>query len=297
MFDTIIIGGGPAGLTAGIFSAREGLKTLIIERESIGGQIVSSPLVENYPGYEKISGSELIDKMYEQVTDLGVDIELSEVKEIIPGSIFKVITEDSTYETKTIILATGAKYRKLGIPHEDNLIGKGIHFCTTCDGPFYKDKIVAVIGGANSAVINAIYLASIAKKVYLIYRKDKLRCEEVLKKQIENTPNVEIIYNSNVTKLIGENELKKIELNNEKELEINGMFLAIGLDAETELAKKLINTDEHGYYLSNESITNIPGLFVAGDVVSKSIRQLTTATNDGTIAAINAYKYIKNLEN
>ena len=168
MYDIIIIGCGPAGMTAGIYAARANKKVLIIEKETIGGQISSSPLVENYPGYKEISGSELANNMFEQVTALGVDVELDEVKKIEHGKIKKVITLDNVYEAKAVIIATGSRYKLLGLKNEDNLIGNGIHFCVACDGAFFKDKIVAVIGGGNSAVINAITLSDICKKVYVI---------------------------------------------------------------------------------------------------------------------------------
>ena len=198
MYDCIIIGGGPAGITAGIYCQRANLKTIVFEKETIGGQIASSPLVENFPGFKSISGVELANNFYEQAESLGLPIEIEEVLEIIPGKINKVVTDMGEYEAKTIILATGAKYRLLGLPNETNLIGKGISFCTSCDGAFYKGKDVAVIGGANSAVTNALYMSNLCNKVYLIYRGAKLKCEEVLKDKLEAKDNVEIIYNANV---------------------------------------------------------------------------------------------------
>ena len=210
MYDCIIIGGGPAGLTAGIYLARANKKTLIIEKENIGGQIASSPLVQNYPGFVSITGAQLANNLYEQVENLNVPIELEEVIKIEDGIIKKVITDYNTYECKSIIIATGAKYRLLGLDNENELIGKGIHFCVSCDGAFYKDKEVAVIGGGNSAVTNAIYLAGLCKKVYLIHRKDQFNCEEELKKTLNNLENVETIYNSNVVEIKGDNNLEEI---------------------------------------------------------------------------------------
>lgn len=294
MYDLIIIGAGPAGLTAGIYARRANLKTLILEKETIGGQISSSPLVENYPGFEEISGAELSNNFFNQVISLGADFEIEEVIEIIDGKIKKVITDSSEYETKSVIIATGAKHRLLGIENEIDLIGKGIHFCTTCDGAFYKDKNVAVVGGANTAAENAIYLASLCKKVYLICRKDKLRCENKLVEKLDDLSNVEILYNANVKKINGE-ELESIvvqKLDKEKKLDVEGMFISIGLDPNNEVAKDLVDLASNGYIQSNECKTNKKGIYVAGDCREKEVRQLTTAVNDGTIAAMHAINFI-----
>lgn len=296
MYDAIVIGAGPAGLTAGIYLARGGAKTLIIEKESIGGQIASSPLVENYPGFKSVSGSELVDTLYEQVVDLGVDIEIGEVKSIENGEIKKVFVDDAVYETKTVIIATGVKHRKLNLEKEEEFIGSGIHFCATCDGPFYKNKVVAVVGGANSAVINAIYLSSLCDKVYLIYRGKDLRCENKLKEKVSNLKNVEILLNSNVTQYLGVDKLEKIvvkDLQCEKEIQVDGLFVSIGMNPETSIKLNLNKTD-NDYYDSVDTLTNLPGIFVAGDCRNKNVRQVTTAVSDGTVAAINALNYLQN---
>ena len=294
MYDCIIIGGGPAGITAGIYCQRANLKTIVFEKETVGGQIASSPLVENFPGFKSISGVELANNFYEQAESLGLPIEIEEVLEIIPGKINKVVTDMGEYEAKTIILATGAKYRLLGLPNETNLIGKGISFCTSCDGAFYKEKDVAVIGGANSAVTNALYMSNLCNKVYLIYRGAKLKCEEVLKDKLEAKDNVEIIYNANVKEIIGEEELEKIILDNNRELTINGMFISIGMDAETKLVKEMLPLSEKSYVLSDDCTTTNNNIFVAGDCREKKVRQLTTAVSDGAVAATNVIKYIEN---
>jgi len=270
------------------------LKTLILEKESIGGQISSSPLVENYPGFEEISGSELSNNFFNQVIALGADFEIEEVKKIEDGIVKKVITDESEYEAKTVILATGARHRLLGLEREIDFIGRGVHFCTTCDGAFYKDKNVAVIGGANTAVENTIYLSSLCKKVYLICRKDKLRCEKKLIQKLESLPNVEILYNSNVKKINGE-ELESIvvdENGSNRKINVDGMFISIGLDPNNDLAKEFLDLGTNGYIQSTDCKTNIKGVFVAGDCREKEIRQLTTAVNDGTIAALLAIDYI-----
>lgn len=296
MYDLIIIGAGPAGLTAGIYAARAGLKVLIFEKETIGGQIASSPLVQNYPGFVAISGSELSNNLYDQVDNLGVEIELEEVIKIEDGKIKRIITKNGTYETKTVIISTGTKYRLLNLPNEKKLIGNGVHFCTSCDGAFYKDKTVAVIGGANTAVTNAIYLSHICEKVYLIYRKDKLRCEKTLINNLKNQENIEILYNTNVTKLNGEEYLTSIDINNNITLNVDAIFISIGMDAQTDLANKLLNLNEENYIQTKDCITNIEGIFVAGDCREKKVRQLATAVNDGAVAATHAINYLKTLD-
>lgn len=295
MFDTIIVGAGPAGMTAAIYLKRANKNVLIIEKEGIGGQIASSPLVENYPGYSSISGAELSNNMYEQVTDLGVDIELEEVVEIKKGKTFTVITDSNTYEAKSVIIATGAKYRLLGLENEANLIGNGIHFCVSCDGAFYKDKTVAVIGGGNSAAINAITLSDICKKVYIVQNLNDLTCEEALKEELSRKQNIEIICDALVTKLNGEDELESIDItvsSNEKNIKLDGMFIAIGQIPQSELVKGIVELDDYNYIKTNECDTNLEGLFIAGDCRSKTVRQLTTAVNDGTIAATLAINYL-----
>ena len=292
MYDVIVIGAGPAGLTAGIYLARAGKKVLILEKETIGGQMSSSPLIENYPGYEKISGSELALKMYNQALDLGVDIEIEEVTKVLKN---KVITEDNEYDAKVIIIATGAKYRHLNIAGEDDLIGSGIHFCVSCDGSFYKGKTVAVIGGANSAATNALYLSDICKKVYLIYRKDKLKCEDVVYKRLLSKDNIEILYNSTVEKLYGTDSLESIDVKtNDKinNLKVDGIFEAIGMIPETDITGDLINKDDCNYYEHQNTKTEIDNIFVIGDCTNKDLRQITTAVSDGAIAATNTIEYL-----
>ena len=291
MYDVIIVGCGPAGMTAGIYAARANKKVLILEKETIGGQMSSAPLIENYPGYSAVLGSELAGLMYEQVENLGVQIELEEVIEIIDGKIKKVITDENTYEAKTIIIATGSKYRLLGLENEENLIGKGIHFCVACDGAFYKDKVVAVIGGGNSAVINAITLSDICKKVYVVQNLNKLTAEEVLIDKLNSLKNVEIITDASVNKIIGEEELASIIVN-DQEIKLDGMFISIGLIPQSDLVKNILELNQYGYIEAIDGITKKEGIFVAGDCRNKKIRQVTVATSDGTIAAMNAIEYL-----
>ena len=297
MYDVIIIGAGPAGITAGIYCKRANLKTIIFEKDTIGGQIASSPLVENFPGTKSISGTELANNLYEQAESLEIPIEIEEVLKIKPGKIKIVTTDCGEYQTKSIIIATGSKYRLLGLPNEEDFIGKGISFCTSCDGAFYKNKDVAVIGGANTAVTNALYLSNICNKVYLIYRGDKLKAEKVLQDKLSTKTNIEVIYNTNVIALFGSDELESIKIKNdteEKILNIQGMFLSIGMNAETNIVKDILPLNEQNYILSEDCNTKEDGIFVAGDCRTKELRQLTTAMSDGAIAATNAIKYIEN---
>lgn len=297
MYDVIIIGCGPAGMTSAIYAARSNKKVLILEKETIGGQMASSPLIENYPGYTSISGSELANNMFEQVNSFNVDIELEEVTSIIDGDIKKVITDYNTYETKSIIIATGSKYRLLGLENEENLIGNGIHFCTACDGFFFKDKIVAIIGGGNSAIVNALTMGDISKKVYVIQNLPTLTCENILESNLKEKSNVEIITNSTVKKIIGEDSLNSIIIDcngKEEEITLDGMFISIGLTPQSEFVKNILKTNKYGYIESNDCKTNLPGIFVAGDCRDKAYRQVTISTSDGTVAATEAINYLNN---
>ena len=297
MYDSIIIGAGPAGMTAAIYLARANKKVLIIEKETIGGQISSSPLVENYPGYEGISGSVLANNMYNQVDKLGVDIELDEVTDIIPGELHTVKTLDNEFKTRTVIIATGVKYRLLGLENEIELIGNGIHFCVSCDGAFFKCKHVAVIGGGNTGIINALALADLCEKVYLIQDKDKLTGEKILQDKLKHKVNVEVITNSVVSKIISDDKLEKIIIKNgkkENEIVVDGMFISIGLMPQSDFLKGIIDLDKFNYAVSFDTKTKIDGIFVAGDIRTKPFRQITTAVNDGTTSALYALEYLDN---
>lgn len=297
MYDSIIIGAGPAGMTAAIYLARANKKVLIIEKETIGGQISSSPLVENYPGHEGISGSVLANNMYNQVDKLGVDIELDEVTDIIPGELHTVKTLDNEFKTRTVIIATGVKYRLLGLENEIELIGNGIHFCVSCDGAFFKCKHVAVIGGGNTGIINALALADLCEKVYLIQDKDKLTGEKILQDKLKHKVNVEVITNSVVSKIIGDDKLEKIIIKNgkkENEIVVDGMFISIGLMPQSDFLKGIIDLDKFNYAVSFDTKTKIDGIFVAGDIRTKPFRQITTAVNDGTTSALYALEYLDN---
>ena len=298
MYDIIIIGAGPAGLTAAIYASRALKKTLVLEAVAYGGQIINTLDIENYPAEEHISGFDFATKLYNQAINLGSEIKFEKATNIIDNDDFKeVTTTKSSYKTKTIIIATGADNRKLGIENEDKYIGKGISYCATCDGSFYRKKDVAIVGGGNTAVEDAIYLSDIVNKVYLIHRRDKFRASEKSIELLNEKKNIEIIYNSNVTKLNGTDNITSIEVtdkdNNKKDIDISCLFIAIGKVPENENFSQLIETNEQGYIIANENChTNIPGIFVAGDTRIKQLRQLVTATSDGAVAATEAIKYI-----
>ncbi len=296
-YDVIVVGCGPAGLSAAIYALRAEKTVLILEKETIGGQITSSPMVENYPGYSHISGSELMEKMYDQALELGAQIELEEVLSIKDGETKEVTTDMNTYTCKALIIASGAKNRRLGLEKEEELFGDGISTCVTCDGAFYKDKNVGVIGGGNSAMSATIGLLELCKEITLINAGDKLMAEKVTVDRIERKRNVKIINGAKVVELLGEKgkfEGVVIEHKDGKKetLNFDGIFVEIGQVPQSEIVKGLLEIDSNGYIVSNETLTNKEGIFVAGDVRVKSVRQLTTACADGSIAAINAIRYL-----
>lgn len=304
MYDIIIVGAGPAGMTAALYAKQAGKNILVLEKEAYGGQILKAHKVKNYPGFSEISGFEFATKLYNQLTNLNIEIKFEEVLKINSKDDSKeIITKKGNYLCKSVIIASGAKSRKLNLNNEDSLTGKGISYCTTCDGMFFKDKTVAVYGGGNSAIDGAIYLSNICKKIYLVYRRDNFRVENENIDNLKKKKNIEIIFNTTITDLIGENRLESITLKNkdsENNLDVDGLFIEIGYIPVSEICNNLVETDSDGYIISNEECkTNIEGIFVCGDIRVKNIRQLTTACSDGTIAALNACKYVnkKNTEN
>ena len=298
MYDIIIVGAGPAGLTAAIYGRRALKSVLVLEALSYGGQTINTLDIENYPAAAHISGFDFATNLYNQVKELGAEVKVEKVTNITDmGDIKKVATAKNEYETKTIILATGADNRKLGLENEDSLIGKGISYCATCDGNFFKGKDVAVVGGGNTALEDTLYLTDLVNKVYLIHRRDEFRGDPTIVEKLKEKDNVEFVYNSNVTKLISNDKLEAIEVTNKdgskKEINVSGLFVAIGKVPENENFKNLISLDDSGYIIASEDChTNIEGIFVAGDNRVKELRQLVTATSDGAIAATEAVKYI-----
>ena len=301
MYDIIIVGAGPAGLTAAIYARRADKKVLILERGTFGGQITYSPKIENYPGFNQISGNELAEKLVEQAISLGAEIEMTEVTGIVDNNgVFSVSCEDGDYIARSVIIATGSKHRQLGLDREEEFIGNGISFCAVCDGAFYAGKTVAVIGGGNSALVEAVMLAETCEKLYIVQNLDFLTGEEKLANILKNKANVEIIYGTVVEALIGSEELEAIILKNDKtgdktRLDVDGMFIAIGQVPENDIFADVTEINDRGYIVSDEAcLTKTEGLFVAGDCRTKAIRQISTACSDGAIAALAAIRYLDN---
>lgn len=289
MYDIIIIGAGPAGMTAAIYGARANKKVLVLEALNYGGEILNTINIENYPVEENISGFDFATKLYNQIIKLGVEVKLEKVINITDDK--QVKTNESTYTAKAIIIATGLKSRRLELPEEIKLAGKGISYCATCDGAFFKDKDVAVVGGGNTALEDALYLSNICNKVYLIHRRDTFRADDITVQKVLNKNNVEVLYDSIITKLNGNDHLENIEVNNDKIINVSCLFVAIGKVPTIDFID--IELTEDGYVKSNELChTNKEGIFVAGDIRDKSLRQLVTAASDGAIAATEAIKYI-----
>ncbi len=297
MYDIIIIGGGPAGLTAALYAKRANKSVLVIEKATFGGQITFSPKVENIPGFLSLSGNEFAEKLIEQVLEQGAEVEMAEVTGISGGNIFTVHTDGGDFEGKSVIIATGAKHRMLGLDREEQFVGEGISFCAVCDGAFYENKTVAVIGGGNSALQEAILLSDLAKKVYVVQNLDYLTGEQKLQEQLTAKDNVEIILGTVVKELLGDTEIKGIKVENSsadtRTLDIDGMFVAIGLIPQNEPFSEHIALNAWGYAEAAEDCkTSTDGIFVAGDCRSKRIRQVATAAADGAIAALAAVDFI-----
>lgn len=301
MFDVVIVGGGPAGLTAATYVRRAGKSALVIEKDGFGGQIAWSPRVENYPGFVSVSGAELGDKLLNQAMEQGADVELEEVSEIMgqPGHRLIKCLSGAEFEAKAVIIAAGAKPRMLGLENEEALVGNGVCFCALCDGIFYKNKPVAVAGGGNSALQDAMLLSENCSKVYLIHRRDSFRGELKLVEALRKKENVEFILNSTITALNGDSELRSLLLktpSGERELNVEGLFVAIGHKPDIGAFSPLMVLDTEGYANSDENCTTIsPDIFVAGDCRRKKVHQLTTAVADGTSAALAACEYIDSL--
>ncbi|URA09320.1 thioredoxin-disulfide reductase [Thermospira aquatica] len=303
IYDVIIIGSGPAGMAAAIYTGRSLLKTLMLEKIGSGGQAALTELIENYPGFPHgINGYELSQKMEEQAKNFGTSFDYAEVQKVTQDEtgIFHVFTESREFLSKTVIIATGASPKKLGVPGEEKFIGRGISFCATCDASFYKDKVVAVVGGGDSAVEEGMYLTKFAKKVYLIHRRDQLRAAKIVQKRAFQTPGMEFIWDTVVEEIKGENfvealKLKNVKTNETSWLEVNGVFLYIGLLPNTNFIEG-VEKDEQGYIITDEMMrTNIPGLFAAGDCRHTPLRQVITAASDGAIAAYAVEKYLETL--
>lgn len=284
MYDCLIIGGGLAGLTAAIYTARAGLSTAVIEGEQCGGQAVMADLVENYPGFVG-SGYELAEKTEQQAENVGVEIIYDEIESVdFKGKVNKAIGFENSYEGKFVIVATGAKHKRAGFQGEEDFTGAGVSYCAVCDGAFFADMEVAVIGGANTAVSEAIYLSNICKKVYLVYRKDRLRADSTLVERLNKKENIEVLYNTIPVKVDGENSVEKL-ITDKGELSVKGVFVAVGFSPSTSIFKDVLELDEYGYIKTDSDLaTNVGGVFAVGDCRTKQLRQMITAASDGANA-------------
>lgn len=295
MYDIIIVGAGPAGLTSALYALRAGMNVLVLEAKTYGGQIINASKIENYPGIFNISGFDFATNLYNQVKNQGGVIKFETVISIDKDK--NVITNENKYQAKAIILATGSENRKLNIDRESEFVGKGVSYCATCDGNFYKGKTVAVVGGGNTALEDAIYLSNIVSKVYLIHRRCEFRAFESYVEEAKGKENIEFVLNANVTKLNGDNKLTSIDVNkngNVIVLDVDGIFIAVGQQPKNEIFKNIIDIDDSGYIKSSDGVhTNVDGIYVAGDCRSKNLRQLTTAVSDGSYSATIAIKEMR----
>ncbi len=303
-YDLIIIGGGPAGLTAGIYAGRARLKTLLLEKLIHGGQMMTTDLIENYPGFpEGITGFDLSDRMRKQAEKFGLEFRSQEVLELKPGNPLQtVVLEDGQLTAGAVIIATGARYRRLGVPGEDKLVGRGVSFCATCDGALYRDQEIAMVGGGDNALTETLFLEKFAKKIHLIHRRNQFRAAKYLQEQVFKMEKVEIHWDSEVVEFQGRQELEAVKLMNVKTQEtmvlpLTGAFIAIGMLPNTGWLNELLPLDEWGFIFTDPLMaTDYPGIFAAGDVRCKLWRQISTAVGDGSVAAIAAENYLEELK-
>jgi thioredoxin reductase (NADPH) len=299
MFDVIIIGGGPAGLTAAIYASRAGLSCIILEKLMLGGQVAITNTIENYPGFQSVLGNDFAEQLTEQATSSGVKIVLEEVIHCnLNGEIKTVQTDANTYESKAIIFALGSTWRKLNVPGEDTFLGKGVSYCATCDGNFFKGRTVSIVGGGNTALGDAIQLAKICKQVNLIHRREAFKAMYYLQKQLEALPNVTVYYDSAVDSINGNQKVESVRLKNVKNGELttistDGVFVAVGVQPNTELLKDVLTLSDGFVDVDESGVTDIPGLFVAGDMRKKAFHQIITAESDGANAAYSAQLYLQ----
>ena len=299
MYDTIIIGAGPAGMTAALYVARSNLKVALIEGGLPGGQMNNTSDIENYPGYANISGPELAEKMFEPLENLGVEHLYGFVENIEDhGDVKKVITDDEEFETRTVIVATGSKHRLLGVPGEEELNSRGVSYCAVCDGAFFRDQDLLVVGGGDSAVEEAIFLTQFAKSVTIVHRRDELRAQKVLQDRAFANEKINFIWDSVVKEIKGENRVESVVIENVKtgqvtEQAFGGVFIYVGLDPVSDFVQELQIRDQTGWIVTDDHMkTSVAGVFAVGDVRQKDLRQVTTAVGDGAIAGQEAYKYI-----
>jgi thioredoxin reductase (NADPH) len=300
-YDVAIVGGGPAGLSAAIYAARGGLKTVIFEKALVGGQITVTAEVENYPGFEEsVSGFDIVEKMQKQAEKFDAEIKIEEVKAIGLEGLCKIVeTNKATYSVKSVIIATGAHPRKLAVPGEEKYTGRGVSYCATCDGALFRDKVVAVVGGGDSAVEEAMFLTKFASKVYIIHRRNQLRAVKILQERVFANEKIKIIWDSVVQEIQGGDFVENLLLYNKKtketsELPLDGVFIFVGIIPNSELVESRVDFDEQNFIKTDETMhTEIPGVYAAGDVTHKVLRQIITAGSDGATAAFSAEKWIE----
>ena len=300
-YDLVIIGGGPAGLTAGLYAARARINTVMLEKVVPGGQVITTDWIENYPGFpEGVTGGDLVAKLTEQAKRFELNIENGNVVSLdFSSDVKKIELSDGTITTKTVIIATGASPRRLGVPGEERFIGKGVSFCGTCDAPFFKDRVVAAVGGGDTAVQESLYLTKFAKKVYLIHRRDELRATKILQERALANEKIELVWDSEVTDIEGglmnveRVALKNVKTNESGKLDVDGCFIWVGIEPNTEFVKEAVKVDASGFIVTDTNMeTSVPGVFAAGDVRNTPLRQIVTAAGDGAIAAFSAEHYI-----
>lgn len=302
MQDLIIIGGGPAGLSAAIYALRAKMDVILIEKLGIGGQIALSDVIENYPGYRSISGSELMSKFENHAKDFGLKTEIATIERIIDAGDRKITKTDSKdFESKAVIIAAGAKPRNLSVKGENKFTGRGVSYCATCDGPFYNGRDIVVVGGGDTAVKEALYLSKIANKIYLVHRRDRLRAEKIMQEKLLSNPKVEFLWNSAVDEISGGEmgveriSVRNIQTNKKSEVKAEGIFVFVGITPETGFVD--VKKDEGGFIITNDRMeTSMKGIYAAGDCRNTPLRQVATAVGDGAIAAISAEEYISHLE-
>ena len=298
-YEVVVIGGGPAGLTAGLYTSRAGLRSLLIERGAFGGQIVNAPLVENYPGFpEGVSGADLGALMHRQATKYGLETVTAEVTGVTVGKSHKIVTSERSFEAGAIIIAVGSEYHKLGVPGEEKLVGRGVSYCATCDGYFFRQREVAVVGGGDAAITDALELVQHATKIYVIHRRDQLRAGQVLQQRALAEEKIEFIWDTVVEEIVGEPLLKALKLRNVKTnkpstLEVAGVFVAVGLKPNSQPFADVVKLSKTGHIVTDELMTtSTPGLFAAGDIRQQSARQIASAVGDGATAALSAFNYL-----
>ena len=304
IYDLVIIGSGPAGMAAAIYAKRAMLDCLLLEKEYMpGGQVIQTYEVDNYPGIPKTNGMELSSKFAEHARELGIETQVAEVTDIMPdGDVKEIIRKNGEkIQTKTIILATGAVHRTLGVPGEKELAGMGVSYCATCDGAFFRNKITAVVGGGDVALEDAVFLSRMCEKVYLIHRRDEFRGAKILQNQVKNNDKIEILWNSVVTKIDGDSKVESIQIENvdshvDKTLDVDGIFIAVGTKPVSDLLKGRLDMDDQGYIKAGEDgVTNLPGIFAGGDGRTKNLRQVVTAVADGANCVQSVERYLQKM--